>query len=334
MKRFECQCGERVFFENTSCLACDAQLGFDPATMRMVALDDGADVSGSSYRTCRNRSDFDNCNWLLEAGWCDQYCVSCQLNRTIPHLDSGNNLIHWATLENAKRRLLYSLLDMGLSIKSKARGWPDGLAFDFIEDQRSNPAAQETFIATGHHDGVITINVAEADPLHRLQMQLQLGEVYRTVLGHFRHESGHYYYNLLVGEHNIVEFRDLFGDERADYSRALDDYYVMQGSREPDTDFISAYASSHPLEDWAECWAHLLLIGDGLETLCSESNTRVPSDIDEIIEQWIEHTIQLNQIARSLGLEDPYPFILTDVVRRKLRFMNDCVRLNRLPGAG
>ncbi|MFC1681845.1 putative zinc-binding metallopeptidase [Pseudomonadota bacterium] len=327
MKRFKCRCGERVFFENTWCLACGVELGFDPATLQMMASDSQDEGgAGHRYKTCRNRSDFGLCNWLVDAGSSDQYCVSCRLNRTIPHLDSGNNLQHWATLEKEKRRLLYSLIDLGLTVQSKARGWPDGLAFDFIEDQRSNPTVPETFVSTGHQDGVITINVAEADPLYRLRMQLQLGEIYRTVLGHFRHESGHYYFSLLLGEHNTDEFRNLFGDERTDYALALDAYYRKGIGTPRGPEFISSYASTHPLEDWAECWAHFLLIWDGLETTCAERGVEAPRDIDEIIEEWIEYAIHFNQTARSLGVDDPYPFVLTEAVRRKLRFVNDLIR--------
>ncbi len=330
MKRFECRCGERVFFENTRCLSCEADLGFDPTTLRM-ATSTGVDDSSfdNDYRVCRNKLDFDNCNWLLRSDSSDQYCVSCQLNRTIPHLNSGNNLVRWATLEREKRRLLYSLLDIGLPVKSKARGWPDGLAFDFIEDQRSNPAVLEPFITTGHLDGVITINVAEADQLYRLQMRLKLGEVYRTVLGHFRHESGHYYFNLLFGDHNMDSFRNVFGNETTDYARALDVYYGMRSTTGWESNFISAYASSHPLEDWAETWAHYLLIWDSLETACTEQNLEAPRHVDDIIDQWIDTAIHFNQTARSLGLDDPYPFVINEAIRNKLRFVDGVVREDR-----
>lgn len=325
MKRFECRCGERVFFENTSCLRCGSLLGFDPATLRMVASSNGSE-NFDGYRTCRNRVDFGNCNWLLDGGSTDQYCVSCQLNRTIPHLRSGDNLLHWTRLENEKRRLLYSLLDFELPVRGKALGWPNGLAFDFIEDQRSNPAMSEPFVSTGHLDGVITINTAEADQIYRLQMQLQLGEVYRTLLGHFRHESGHYYYSLLIGDQNRGGFHSLFGDESCDYARALDEHYTGGAAAGWESDFISAYASSHPLEDWAESWAHYLMICDSLETACVERKLDAPREIDAILDLWIENAIHLNQIARSLGLEDPYPFVLTEVIRDKLRFIDEVIR--------
>lgn len=327
MKRFECRCGGRIYFENTDCLSCGSRVGFDPDAMQMVATGPrGTEPLERGYRQCRNTLEFDNCNWLVSAGSSEEYCISCHLNRTIPHLGSGDNLSRWATLEKEKRRMLYSLLDLGLAVQSKARGWPDGLAFDFVEDQRSNPAVTETFISTGHHDGVITINVAEADPLHRLQMRLALGEVYRTVLGHFRHESGHYYYRLLIGDHNVVAFRTLFGDERTDYAAALDEYYNRGGGARWGPGFITAYAGAHPLEDWAECWAHFLLIRDCLETAGAETGEAIPGDFNELMAQWMGYAIHLNQIARSLGLEDPYPFVLSEEVRNKLEFIDQAAR--------
>lgn len=332
MRRFECQCGSRVFFENTVCLNCDAEIGFDPNTMRMVAWRRSPAAGGEHFRPCRNTLEYNNCNWLLPAGTDEDFCLSCRLNRTIPHLDSGNNLLHWATLEKDKRRLVYSLIRLGLPVKSKTRGWPEGLAFDFIEDQRSNPAVLDTFITTGHHDGVITIHIAEADPLHRLQMRINLGEVYRTLLGHFRHESGHYYYSVLLEDHNLGDFRDLFGDERTDYTKALENYYSGSASAAWPPEFITAYAGSHPLEDWAECWAHYLLIHDALETVCTERGETPPCEIDEMLGRWVEYTVELNQIARSLGLEDPYPFAMSDPVRDKLRFVDHAIRCEGAPG--
>ena len=330
MKRFECRCGERVFFENTLCLACRRELGFDPVRLLMVALDrDGDrydDGSGNTYTRCRNYADYKNCNWLCTPADGDEYCQSCRLNRTIPDLSLPQNQQRWYTLEKAKRRLLYTLLALGLPIVSKTRGWPAGLAFDFIEDQRSNPAVADEFVHTGHADGVITINIAEADDVYRVRMRVLMAEMYRTVLGHFRHESGHYYFDLLVDEGAINGFRDLFGDETTDYAQALSTYYNGGPAPGWETRFISAYAASHPFEDWAETWAHYLLIEDGVETAVSEGLLAPIHGLGDAIRHWTDIAIKLNQINRGLGLQDPYPFAINEHVERKLRFIGDLVK--------
>ena len=329
MKQFRCRCGERVFFENTRCIACNTGLGFDPVSLEMVSVDwNGntyADVRGQRYRLCKNQVDFDNCNWLIKEEAPEQYCKSCQLNRTIPNLKSAGNRKRWLILEKAKRRLVYSLLTHELPVLSQAHGWPNGLAFDFVEDRRSNPSVEEEFVSIGHLNGVITINVAEADDIYRLKMRTVMEELYRTVLGHFRHESGHYYFNLLVESECIEAFRLRFGDETIDYTGALENYYNNGPNADWTEQYISAYASAHPLEDWAETWAHYLLIKDGLETARAEGliGAAQNQSLDYTLQQWIDTTIKVNQISRDLGLEDLYPFILNDNVREKLQFIDD-----------
>ena len=329
MKQFRCRCGERVFFENTRCIACNTILGFDPMSLEMVSVDCNgtayADGYGQSYRLCKNNVDFGNCNWLVKEESPEQYCRSCQLNRTIPNLKSASNRKRWLILEKAKRRLVYSLLTHKLPVQSQAHGWPNGLAFDFIEDKRSNPSVEEEFVGIGHLNGVITINIAEADDIYRLKMRTVMEELHRTVLGHFRHESGHYYFNLLVEGECIGAFRLRFGDETIDYTGALENYYNNGPSADWTERYISAYASAHPLEDWAETWAHYFLIKDGLETARAEGliGSAQNQGLDHALQQWIDTTIKVNQISRDLGLEDPYPFILNDEVLGKLRFVHE-----------
>ena len=193
-----------------------------------------------------------------------EYCLSCSLNQTIPDLVDSDRLLWWKQLEHAKRRLIFGLLQLKLPVTGKHES-EDGLAFRFIEDRRTNPRVVEEHVYTGYSEGVVTINVTEADDMRREMERRHAGELYRTLLGHFRHESGHYYFHLLInGEQRRARFRDLFGDERQDYDAALEQYY--SGTRIRDPDFISVYAQSHPLEDWAEIWAHYLHMTDTLET--------------------------------------------------------------------
>lgn len=332
---FKCACGQTLFFENTTCLRCGGRLGYDPPTRRMLRLSTAADPgSGKGPQAaprseagplCRNGVDFGVCNWIANDAD-SEYCLSCRLNQTIPNLVDSDRLHWWKQLEHAKRRLIFGLLQLNLPVTGK-RESADGLAFRFIEDRRSNPHVTEEYVYTGHSAGVVTINVTEADDLRRELARRHSGEMYRTLLGHFRHESGHYYFDLLLkGEARRRRFRELFGDERRDYDAALARYYAGPKLRDPD--FISAYAQSHPLEDWAETWAHYLHLTDTLETAgfygLPQGSKRFDS-LADMLEKWSELAILLNSLNRSMGLEDAYPFVLSDATLTKLRFVHEMV---------
>lgn len=332
MKRFKCRCGQPVFFENTQCVQCGEQLGFDPWSLELLTLNRENNAlrsdSGMLYRQCRNWIEHDNCNWLIPADSDKHFCNACELNRTIPNLSTPNNIAYWNRLEHDKRRLIYTLLRLGLPVLSKRPDWPYGLAFDFIEDQRSNPNVEEAFVTTGHKDGVITINVAEADDVTRAMARKRMNESYRTVLGHFRHESGHYYFEILSKPDLVIgTFRELFGDERHDYQAALREYYQAGPSPGWQERHISAYATAHPLEDWAETWAHYLHISDSLETAAAYNLTGhdLSKDFSQGLVDWMQLTIVLNELNRSLGLRDPYPFVISAVVAQKLAFVHDLI---------
>jgi hypothetical protein len=324
MKHFYCDCGHRIFFENTQCLNCRRALGFDPSRMAMVTLKpvDGGMQSrdGTQYSYCQNQESYGNCNWLLPAETSDSLCQSCGMNRVIPNLSQPNNLMLWTRVEEAKRRLLYSLHQHQLPFDAN----DTQMNFRIMEDQRRNPDVWESFIATGHLDGTITINVAEADDVARNAIREQLQERYRTVLGHMRHESGHFYFPVLAKGDALDRCRALFGDERENYSDSLERYYAQGPARNWHENFVSAYASSHPAEDFAETFAHVLHIDDALETARASGLT--PSDslpeASSWIDEWVRLSITLNEVLRSLGTEDPYPFVLTDAVREKLAFVS------------
>jgi hypothetical protein len=268
---------------------------------------------------------------LLPAGSGRALCRSCSLNKLIPALDHTDNLQLWSKVEQSKRRLLYSLLSLGLPLQ--AAGGVQ-LGFRIMEDRNRNPDVFETFVATAHLDGTITINIAEADDVARNAMRLQMQERSRTVLGHLRHESGHFYFHRLTAQPELLEeCRSLFGDERGDYAAALQAHYA-QGAR-PDwpQHFVSAYASAHPAEDFAETFAHFLHIHDALES-ASGAGLAAATEYSgrEWIEQWMNLSVTLNELLRSLGGEDPYPFILTSPVIDKLLFMNRIVQVGRQTG--
>jgi hypothetical protein len=346
MKLFECQnCGHALYFENTRCESCGLRLGFLPAGEVITALQPHKELwqalasPRARYRYCAN-ADHDVCNWLIRADLPDRYCVACRHNRTIPDLSLPQNLAHWRLIEVAKHRLFYTLLKLRLPLATRAED-PDGLAFDFV----AAPAAAAPPVMTGHANGLITINLAEADDAERERQRQQMGETYRTLLGHFRHEIAHYYWDRIVANSDrLQEFRDVFGDEREDYAAALQRHYANGPPADWPHHFVTAYASSHPWEDFAETWAHYFHMVDTLETAAAFGVSMRPrlsksadvvtkldfdshhAEMDRIIEAWLPLTFAVNSINRSMGLPDLYPFVLAPAVIVKLTFVHDRIR--------
>ena len=273
MKLFECQhCGQPLYFENTRCESCGRALGYLPHLQTVTALEedeaDGlralADRAGR-YRTCAN-AQHGACNWLIPKQSSEPFCAACRHNRMIPDLSVPDNLAHWRRIETAKHRLFYTLLKLRLPLETRLENSEGGLAFDFVASPAADAAPAEP-VMTGHASGLITINLAEADDAERERMRRQMGEPYRTLLGHFRHEIAHYYWDRLVRDAPGIEaFRQLFGDEREDYAEALRRHYDSGPAADWQDRFVTAYASVHPWEDWAETFAHYLHIRDTLDT--------------------------------------------------------------------
>ncbi len=299
MKIFACShCGHTVFFENVHCLNCQNALGYTPEDGMLALPQEG-------MHKCRNYTEHNVCNWLTDRK--DGYCRACRLNRTIPDLSVAGNLQRWWRLEMAKKRLIFSLIELGLPL--------DELQFDFLL-----PGHQP--VLTGYSNGLITINATEADDPTREKMRLDMNEPYRTLLGHLRHESAHHYWSVLV--HDPPSFRQIFGDERQDYQKCMDRHY-REGAP-PDWQergFISAYASMHPWEDWAESWAHYLHMRDTLQTSSEFGLGRLYTQtFDDMVQDWTRLTFALNSINRSMGISDLYPFVLGKPVLEKLRWIH------------
>jgi hypothetical protein len=272
MKTFHCDhCENRLVFENVLCLRCERTLGYLPDAGTLTPLtpvgnDEWEPLTPAArhqrYRMCANYKDEAVCNWMVPAHDSHPLCLACRLNRTIPNLNDPENEDRWAKVEAAKRRMVYTLLSLGLPVVDKETDPIHGIAFEFLVDQ---PGGQR--VLTGHDEGVITINVAEAEAHIREKMRKDMGEKYRTLLGHFRHEIGHHYWNVLIRDGTQIDsFRRLFGDERLDYAEALRRNYEKPPSNDWDEHYISAYASCHPWEDWAETWGNYLHMIDTLET--------------------------------------------------------------------
>jgi hypothetical protein len=333
MKIFRCPvCEQAIYFENVQCVKCGHALGYLPDQQVMSALEPAEDGSWRSlatrsgdrrYRMCLNYSAERVCNWMLPAGHEAELCRACSLNQTIPDLSQPENRARWARLEAAKRRLVYGLLTLGLPLANKHDDPERGLAFAFLADP-DHDSRESGAVMTGHADGLITINIAEADDAEREQRRLDLNERYRTLLGHLRHESGHYYWERLVRSSSFLEpFRECFGDERTDYDGALRSHYDDGPPADWQDRFVSAYASVHPWEDWAESWSHYLHIVDALETARQFSLQVVtasaggvsaakpggvadylPPSPEAMIASWLPLTYAINSINRSLGQPD------------------------------
>ena len=331
MKHFHCSnCNGRVFFESSLCLHCGSTIGFEPPKMAMQAFL----LSGAEPRSyCANAS-YDACNWLAPVDHGNGFCIACELNAEIPNLSSPQRLQAWKLLERAKKKFVYSLLRFGLPFGPRELG-ERSLKFDFAEGKM-----------TGHADGVITINISETDAVERERQKQYFDEPYRTLLGHLRHESGHYYWDIMVDNSpELGDFRALFGDEREDYEAALKRHHE-QGPKEGwQTNCVSAYASMHPWEDWAETWAHYIHMVDAVETAEYEGMEprsaqmafgmawpyqRVDVYRDESFEnlkaRWVPLTIALNTMNRSIGHEDFYPFVTPERAYEKLAFIHRLIR--------
>jgi hypothetical protein len=349
LRTFACHhCGQLVFFENTECLHCHSELGFLWGDRELITLsldaerafvpyskrDESADTG--PWHRCANLINA-ACNWLVSGE--GELCPGCELTRTRPADGDAIGMKGYRGAEAGKRRLLFELGELGLPIESY-REREGGLAFDLLSSENEP-------VTTGHADGVITIDLAESDDARREQRRAQLGEPYRTVLGHMRHEVGHYYWTVLVtADADLERARGLFGDEREDYSEALERHYEQGPPVDWHVRHVSAYATMHPAEDWAETFAHYLHIRDTLQTAAANrlrvlgpeavaevregrDLSSIPregrQDFSELIAAWLPLTYALNALNRSMGRGDLYPFVLTTAVLEKLSFVHDMV---------
>ena len=355
MKLFTCpSCNQVLHFENTRCERCGHRLAYLPELQTLSSLEAvlpastdsetafstlvalAPEANGQLVRLCRNYEEHDACNWAVSAESEGPFCPSCALNDVIPNLDTPEARQAWVRLEAAKRRLIYSLSALGLPLEPRSAS--GGLAFAFKASTAEEP------VFTGHSDGLITINIAEASDPFREKTRQEMGEPYRTVLGHFRHEIGHYYWDRLIkGGHRLEPFRTLFGDDTQDYTEAQKRHYDQGAPADWMSRFVSAYASMHPWEDWAETFAHYLHLVDTLETARAYglaiapravSGAAIPSvatrrlhfdDFDDLIAAWFPLTNALNSLNRSMGLADLYPFVLSEPAIEKLRFVHTVV---------
>ncbi|WJR67847.1 putative zinc-binding metallopeptidase [Neorhizobium sp. CSC1952] len=350
MRLYECDhCGQTIHFDNRSCVNCGHRLAFVPERLAMHALaeDEGEGTwhpvaePGYKVRLCANAA-MDICNWTVPTDDPNVFCPACRHNRLVPDASTEVGLNQWRRISQAQRHLFYSLLRWNLPCTTREQDPEGGLVFDFLVDE-VQPDGTVVPAMTGHEDGLIAIRAAEADDATREQVRVMMNEPYRTMLGHFRHETGHYMWDKLVRDGGrLDEFRAVFGDETADYGEALQRNYEQGPPPGWQETFISTYASTHPWEDFAECFAHYLHIVDTLETARSYGMSIEPQQHEELsvevafnpyhaqgagqlVSAWIPFSVALNSLHRSMGVPDLYPFILTPAVVGKLEFIHRLV---------
>ncbi|MFT6883621.1 MAG: hypothetical protein ACI83W_001589 [Marinoscillum sp.] len=339
MKIFQCgHCHFPLYFENRTCENCGHLTGYRDSDRMMLTFEPSgekliSDREQIEYKYCKNK-EYEVCNWVIELNDPNEYCGACQLNRTIPNLNNKTNFDKWRNLEIAKHRLIYQLQKIGLTLLSK-NDLEEGFCFDFVARQ------DDEKLMTGHADGVITILIREADSAHREMTRMQLLEPYRTLIGHLRHEVGHYFWNRLImnNQQALIEFRSIFGNEEIDYSEALQAYYKEGAPTDWQSQFISKYAASHAWEDWAETWAHYLHIMDMVETAYFFGLHVKPRDTDQdsadaafdpytiddfdvIIQTCVPLSFAVNSITRAMGVPDVYPFTIAPAVIDKMKFIH------------
>jgi hypothetical protein len=321
MKLFKCQnCGQVLYFENTRCESCGYPLGYLSQAMTISAVEPDGDLFRAlaapdrPVRMCDNAA-YDACNWLVDTNGATNLCLACRHNRVIPDLTIPLNLERWKLLERAKHHLCYSLLRLRLPLANRIDDPEHGLAFDFLAD---TPDTATPKVMTGHDNGLITIALAEADDAERERRRTQMNEPYRSLLGHFRHEVGHYFWDVLVRDGGRLEdCRAVFGDDSQDYDLALQTHYKSGPPPNWQESFVSRYASTHPWEDWAETWAHYLHIVDTLEMasafgikvqpgITKDETLTAVIDLDpyetaamtDIIDAWLPLTFAMNSLNR------------------------------------
>lgn len=313
MQIFSCpHCQQDVFFSNLIC-ACGSQIYFNPDQQRFE----------TDARPCANH-DLISCNWKAMQG--DTYCRSCAMTKVIPDTFRDANLQLWRSAEGAKRWVLANLSQWGWFTGPDLIRAPD---FHLLaEETRAGPAR----VIMGHDNGLITINLAEANPTERTRRRENLGEVLRTMTAHFRHEIAHFLFLRLSGNSQFLfQFREQFGDERKDYGEALNCYYEKGAPESSALNYVSRYATSHPHEDWAESAAHVMHLVDILDSAQAASLTRSSrfsgnvsayrmKNGEKLITEALHLGIGLNHVTRSMGMDDLYPFVTSQTVREKLIF--------------
>lgn len=337
MRTYACVCGNTLFFDNSLCQSCGREVGWcqNCETISAQELQGGTDwvctTCNTTNHKCENYADWAVCNRMVPAFEDESLCDACRFNDTVPDMSVPGNQEKWARLEAAKRRLFYALDRLGLPYGARDDGIDPPLSFAFMGDPvdqgpwRRMDDAEHVY--TGHSNGLITINIKEADDAAREAARVDMNEAHRTLIGHFRHEVGHYYWDLLVKNDPVksAAFKDTFGDpENPDYATALDRHYQEGPPEDWRETHISAYATMHPWEDWAESFSFYLDMRAVLDTaeqlgLLAPRADAEQENVDLMLARYAQLGLILNELNREMGLLDFMPQVITLPVADKLK---------------
>ncbi|KAA5539180.1 hypothetical protein FYK55_24995 [Roseiconus nitratireducens] len=327
MRNFDCRCGAALFFHSEQCVRCKSATAMCANCRQVAAVDDLNDGTvqcsncGTHMRFCGNRVQNAICNGGVRAESADALCRYCSLNQIVPDLSMPGNREKWLSIERAKHRVLYDVDRIGFPIITDAGDGRAILRFEF----KSSTAEPVT---TGHTSGLITMNIAEADSVQREQTRVQFGEPQRTLVGHFRHELGHYFWDVCVNPSRLDEYRQLFGDERnPDYVTAQQQYYSGGPPDDWWTTYVSEYATMHSWEDFAETFNAYLDMIAIVGTSAHFHRLRVDADVDggdfqQLLTAYQDIGIVANELNRDMGMLDLVPEVFTPPVVQKMRFVH------------
>ncbi|MFG6667022.1 putative zinc-binding metallopeptidase [Halomonas sp. HNIBRBA4712] len=348
MQTFSCRCGNPLFFENTHCVACDFEVGWCPSCHAIVALEP---LESGQYRCsaagceaplvkCHNYAVENVCNRMVAADHAPApggtepapLCDCCCHNDVIPDLGVEGNRERWAALEAAKRRLFYTLDLLKLPHGAPGDDTPLPLTFSFMADALPDQGLWRSVgqqkVYTGHAEGHITINVKEADTVERERLRVDMNESHRTLIGHFRHEVGHYYWDLLVKGQDEEACKAVFGDhENPTYSEALEQYYQQGAPQDWAERHISAYATMHAWEDFAESFAFYLDMVSVLDTAqhMGVTHTEYDGSLESLVQAFHQVGLAVNELNRDMGLLDLAPSVLAPPVHAKLEYLHELI---------
>jgi hypothetical protein len=356
MRSFNCTCGNQLFFDNSLCMNCKREAGWCPCCLAIVAVDttNGGGFSCTCCNTklvkCTNYASFNVCNRFVASGESQGtqgstsagvFCDCCRFNRIVPDLKVAGNKEKWYRLEAAKRRTFYDLHALGLPYGNQADGIVPALMFEFKGDiipskkYRGMNGGKKVF--TGHDNGVITINIQEADDVEREKLRVNMHEAQRSLLGHFRHEFGHYIWDVLIKNQREADCIAVFGDHNnPTYDQALQAYYQNGPKADWLMNYVSAYATMHPWEDFAETFAVYLDMSSSLDTAAHGNLIQMvdPTDLDAMVEAYKNLGIALNEMNRTIGLLDFLPEVFADPIHEKLRFIHRLTANGRADNQG
>lgn len=354
MHTFQCTCGGRLFFNNTVCIGCGSEVGWCEACYSVSALTpEGAGYRcanpkcGAAVVKCHNYAAEAVCNRVFAPPVIDAsastvvaddtatadviapappLCKACRTNDVIPDLAIDGNRERWAKLELSKRRLLVELDELQL------RYAPE----DVHPDERPlrfafQASTEEEQVYTGHADGLITINLVETDSVERERMRRAMHEPHRTLIGHYRHEIGHYFWMTLVEGRDEAACIAVFGDHKnPPYGDALKKYYETGPAPNWQSSFVSAYATAHPWEDFAETWGFYLDMWAVVTTMhhhlpgIAVDPRTLP--VEAIVRTYQQIGVFFNEVNRTMGLRDLVPEIITPEVVKKLAYIHALIR--------